>query len=131
MAESAKPCRVVIVDDDELLVKLLTHKLTQKGLQVSSAHDGESGLEMVTSAQPDLVILDGMMPGMDGLEVLQRLKQNEETKDIPVVFLSARKLEGDIVSGLDMGAADYLVKPFMPEELFARVKRILGEMCPD
>lgn len=131
MAESVRPCRVVIADDDELLVKLLTHKLSQKGIEVASAYDGESGLELISTVQPDLVILDGMMPGMDGLEVLKRLKRDEDTKNIPVIFLSARKMEEDIVTGLNFGADDYLVKPFMPEELFARIKRLLRDKCPD
>lgn len=131
MAEPVRPCSVVIADDDELLVKLLTHKLSQKGMEVASAHDGESGLELISTVQPDLVILDGMMPGMDGLEVLKRLKQDEDTKNIPVIFLSARKMEEDIVTGLNFGADDYLVKPFMPEELFARIKRLLRDKCPD
>lgn len=131
MAEPIRPCRVVIADDDELLVKLLTHKLSQMGIEVASAYDGESGLELISTVQPDLVILDGMMPGMDGLEVLKRLKQDEDTKNIPVIFLSARKMEEDIVTGLNFGADDYLVKPFMPEELFARIKRLLRDKCPD
>ena len=77
----------------------------------------------------DLVILDGMMPGLDGFEVLRRLKENEITRSLPVVLLTARKMESDIVSGLTLGADEYVVKPFMPEELIARIRRLLGPRC--
>ena len=120
------PCRVLIADDDELLVRLLEHKLTQAGLQVICVADGESALERALSDSPDLIVLDAMMPGPDGFQVLQRLKDSEDTKDIPVVMLTARKMESDIVSGLALGADDYIVKPFMPEEVLARLRRLLG-----
>lgn len=124
-----KTCAVLIVDDDELLVELLAFKLGQKGASVSSASDGEEGLAMARTEKPDLVVLDGMMPGMDGFEVLRQLKESEETKDIPVVMLSARGQEQDVVSGLNLGAAEYLSKPFMPEELILKIQRLLGDKC--
>jgi len=126
MNETLSPCRVLIADDDELLVRLLEHKLTQAGLQVICVADGESALERALSDSPDLIVLDAMMPGPDGFQVLQRLKDSEDTKDIPVVMLTARKMESDIVSGLALGADDYIVKPFMPEEVLARLRRLLG-----
>ena len=122
-------CRVLIVDDDELLAELLTFKLSQKGVSVISAHDGEEGLAVAQREKPDLVVLDGMMPGMDGFEVLRLLKEGDDTKDIPVVMLSARSQEKDVLSGLSMGAAEYLSKPFMPEELILKVQRLLGDKC--
>ncbi len=118
--------KVLIADDDALMVRLLSHKLSQKGLQVISAEDGEQALAMVGVEMPDIVILDGMMPGMDGVEVLKRLKQDAATRDIPVLLLSARKMEADVVAGLEHGAEDYMVKPFMPEELWARIRKILS-----
>ncbi len=117
--------RILIADDDELMVRLLSHKLSQKGLQVIAASDGESALAFVRAELPDIVILDGMMPGMDGVEVLKRLKKDSATRHIPVLLLSARKMEADVVAGLEYGAEDYMVKPFMPEELWARIRKIL------
>lgn len=119
------PCSILIVDDDELLIMLLEHKLGQRGLNVLSATDGQEGLEIAIETLPDLIVLDGMMPVLDGFEVLRRLKEHPDTKDIPVIMLSARRLEQDILNGLNLGAADYLVKPFMPEELFLKIQRFI------
>lgn len=127
--EPAQPCRVLIADDDELLRELLEFKLSQLGLAVTGVGDGETALEVVMRGEVDLVILDGMMPGLDGFEVLRRLKENEITRSLPVVLLTARKMESDIVSGLTLGADEYVVKPFMPEELIARIRRLLGPRC--
>ena len=129
--ETARPCRVLIADDDELLRELVEFKLSQLGLAVTSVGDGETALEVATRGEVDLVILDGMMPGLDGFEVLRRLKENESTRSLPVVLLTARKMESDIVSGLTLGADEYVVKPFMPEELMARIRRLLGPGCPE
>lgn len=118
---------VLVADDDELLVQLLTHKLTQAGLSVRSVGDGEEALEAVAEDPPDLIVLDGMMPGLDGFEVLRRLKESEDYRHIPVVMLTARKLESEIVSGLSLGADEYLIKPFMPEELIVRINRLLAQ----
>lgn len=120
-------CSILIMDDDELLLTLLEHKLTLRGLDVQSAADGREGLERAFEVRPDLIVLDGMMPTMDGFEVLRQLKENAETRDIPVIMLSARRLEQDVVNGLSLGAADYLVKPFMPEELFVKIQRLLKD----
>ncbi len=121
-----KETRVLIADDDELMLRLLSYKLTQKGLQVITAADGEQLLAMAGTERPDIIILDGRMPGMDGVEVLKRLKKDTVTQNIPVLMLSARKKEADVVAGLEYGAADYIVKPFMPEELWARIRKILS-----
>lgn len=119
--------RVLIVDDDELLLELLQFKLEARGYDVVSARDGETAMERVVTESPDLIVLDMMMPGIDGLVVLQRLKQSPETSAIPVMMLTARKQQDDIVRALKLGAREYLVKPFMPEELLTRVQNILQD----
>ncbi|MDH3229535.1 MAG: response regulator [Alphaproteobacteria bacterium] len=118
---------VLIIDDDELLITLLEHKLGQRGLNVNSAVDGQDGLLAAIESKPDLVVLDVMMPTMDGFEVLRRMKEHAETREIPVIMLSAKRLEDDVVNGLNLGAVDYLVKPFMPEELLLKIQRHLRD----
>ena len=117
--------RILIADDDPLILDLVKHKLVSDGHEVLTAEDGEAALATAMSEVPDLVILDGMMPGLDGLEVLRRLKGDPRTAEIKVILLTARSREADIVEALSQGADDYLVKPFMPEELLARAKRVL------
>ena len=117
---------VVIADDDPLLVKLLEHKLGTRGYEVLCVEDGEAAVQSAMENRPDVIVLDGMMPGLDGFEVLRQLKERPETKPIPVVMLTARKQERDILTGLSLGAADYLVKPFSPEELVTRVQKVLA-----
>jgi DNA-binding response OmpR family regulator len=124
---SDKTSSVLIIDDDELLIMLLEHKLEQRGLNVQSASDGRDGLLAAIESKPDLVVLDVMMPTMDGFEVLRRLKEHTDTREIPVIMLSAKRLEDDVVNGLNLGAADYLVKPFMPEELLLKIQRLLRD----
>lgn len=117
--------KVLIADDDELFRMLIVHILQSRGLEVTEAVDGEDALEKIAADLPDLVVLDGMMPGLDGYEVLRRLKESETTRSIRVVLLTARKMENDVVKGLALGADEYLTKPFMPEELLARITRLL------
>ena len=124
---SAKASSVLIIDDDDLLIMLLEHKLGQRGLNVTSAGDGYDGLMAAIASKPDVVVLDVMMPTMDGFEVLRRMKEHVETREIPVIMLSAKRLEQDVVNGLNLGAADYLVKPFMPEELLLKIQRLLRD----
>ena len=125
MSENDQPVRIFVAEDDELLVMLLEQKLTQLSYVVSCFGDGKQALDAIHMEKPDLVVLDGMLPGMDGFEVLKTLKENEGTSEIPVVMLTARGMERDIVSGLKLGAEEYIVKPFMPEELSARIKRLV------
>ena len=115
-----------MADDDPLLLKLVEHRLKARGFAVRCAEDGESALQIAGEDRPDLIVLDGMMPGVDGFEVLRRLRADANTSAIPVVMLTARKQESDIVSALALGARDYLVKPFMPEELVMRIRNLLG-----
>lgn len=115
---------VLLVDDDELLLELVSFTLEDHGHTVLTAEDGEHAIEIATRQRPDVVVLDGMMPGVDGLDVLRRLRR-EAGMTLPVIMLSARKQERDVVGSLAEGANDYLVKPFMPEELAARVLKVL------
>ncbi len=116
---------ILVVDDDPLIRTLVEHKLRQRGFEVISAESGEEGLRQAAAKRPDLIVLDAMMPELDGFEVLHRLKQDAGTAGIPVIMLTARKQERDIVSALSSGARDYLVKPFMPEELIMRIRNLL------
>ena len=118
--------KVLVVEDDELLVKVLERLLMVSGFDVWSTPDGEAALDLVRDELPDVVILDGRLPGMHGFELLRRLKELPELEHIPVIFLTAQDLEEDIVRALSMGATDYIVKPFKPKELVARVFRALG-----
>ena len=114
-----------MVDDDPTSVRVVRHYLERAGHEVVHRADGRAGLELALTEPLDLVILDVMMPGLDGLEVCQMLRSVERTRDLPVIFLSARSDLGARVAGLDQGAVDYLVKPFAPEELLARVRAAL------
>jgi DNA-binding response OmpR family regulator len=114
--------RLLIVDDEANLRHTLGYSLRQEGYDVVTAEDGESGLDMFRQAQPDLVILDVMLPRMDGLEVCRRLRRES---DVPVLMLTARDSEIDKIVGLEIGADDYLAKPFSTRELIARVRAML------
>jgi len=114
--------RILIVDDDAPTVKWTSFLLRDEGYEVITADNGRSGLELVERELPDLVILDVMMPQIDGLEVCRRLRQ---TMDVPIIMLSAKGETADKVTGLKMGADDYLAKPFEPAELLARVRAVL------
>ena len=113
---------ILIVEDDEAIVRLLRRGLTFEGYQVETALDGETGLAMAREHHPDLVILDLMLPGIDGLEVCQRLRGSS---NVPILMLTAKDTIQDRVSGLDAGADDYLVKPFELDEVLARVRALL------
>jgi len=117
--------RVLIADDDALLRSLIEFKLSARGYQVIPAADGHEALRLIENERPDLIILDSMMPGMDGFAVLQSIKSKPELASIPVVMLTARKQESDIVGALQQGASDYVTKPFIPEELAMRVARLI------
>jgi two-component system alkaline phosphatase synthesis response regulator PhoP len=117
--------RILIIDDEEDLIELVRYNLEQEGFQVKGAADGESGLDLAIKETPDLVLVDLMLPGIDGLEVCRALRSNSRTASIPVIMLTARSAESDRVVGLELGADDYVTKPFSPRELAARVKAIL------
>src|SRR5689334_20818476 len=113
---------ILVIDDHKELAELVQRSLAQQGFDVIVAHDGPSGLNIAREHKPDLVILDLTMPGMDGLDVCRQLRQDPRARKVPVIVLSARAGEEDRVIGLEQGADDYLIKPFSPRELLARVK---------
>lgn len=117
--------KLLVVDDEEDILELLRFNLSGEGFQVICAATGEEALEKVRSELPDLVLLDLMLPGIDGLEVARRLKSHPGTREIPVVMLTAKGEEGDIVKGLEMGADDYITKPFSRKVLGARIRAVL------
>lgn len=119
--------KILIAEDEELLVELLEFKLRQAGFDVVTAPDGEVALDLAWKERPDLILLDGMMPVFDGFEVLRHLKSTPDLARIPVIMLTARRTESDIAMGLEQGAADYMVKPFSPVELLARVRKALRD----
>ncbi len=122
--------RVLIVEDEPDIRELVVHHLKREGYQVSAAASGEEALRQVQAAPPDLVLLDLMMPAMDGLEVCRRLRQDPATARLPIVMLTAKGDEVDRVLGLEIGADDYVVKPFSPKELLARVRAVLRRSRP-
>ena len=117
--------KILVVDDEEDILELLRFNLSREGCQVSCASSGEEALRLVQSEIPDLVVLDLMLPGIDGLEVTRRLKSDPNTKHLPIVMLTAKGEEADIVTGLELGADDYVTKPFSPRILVARVRAVL------
>lgn len=117
--------KVVVIEDEPDIREVIEHNLTREGYNVRSTRDGEDGLGLVKKEAPDLVLLDLMLPGLDGIEVCRRLKSDPLTRTIPVVMVTAKGEESDIVLGLGMGADDYVSKPFSPKELIARVKAVL------
>ncbi|MCG6899809.1 MAG: response regulator [Gammaproteobacteria bacterium] len=117
--------KITIIEDEEDIRQLVRYNLEKEGYLVSSHESGEVGLSSIKSDPPDLVLLDLMLPGIDGMEVCRRLKKDAATRDIPVIILSAKGEEADIVAGLEQGADDYLSKPFSPKILLARIHTIL------
>jgi DNA-binding response OmpR family regulator len=117
---------VLVVDDDPDVCDLVTYKLEQSGFEVRRASDGDAALREVALRIPDLVLLDIMMPGISGLEVLERLRADQATAVIPVVMLTAKAQENDVERGFQLGADDYVVKPFSPRELVRRVTAVLS-----
>jgi two-component system, OmpR family, alkaline phosphatase synthesis response regulator PhoP len=117
--------KVLVVDDEKDLIELVRYNLEKEGFQVTSALDGETGFAIAVQSMPDIVLIDLMLPGIDGLEVCSRLRKSERTARIPIIMLTAKSGESDRVVGLEMGADDYVTKPFSPRELAARVKAVL------
>ena len=116
------PTRIVVVEDEATIADAVAARLRTEGFEVEVAHDGPSGVELVERTRPDLVVLDVMLPGFDGLEVCRRLQRD---RPVPVVMLTARGEETDVLVGLGVGADDYLTKPFSPRELVARIRAVL------
>jgi two-component system phosphate regulon response regulator PhoB len=116
---------ILIIEDEKDIVDLITYHLKQSGLSVLSALDGPSGLELAKKNRPNLIILDLMLPGMDGKDICRSIKSNPATQSIPIIMLTAKTEEMDRVIGFELGADDYVTKPFSPRELVLRVKAIL------
>jgi phosphate regulon transcriptional regulator PhoB len=116
---------VLVVDDEKDLVDLVKYHLEKEGLKCLEARDGETALQLAKERIPDLVVLDLMLPGLDGLEICRKLRKDPKTSSIAIIMLTAKAEEVDRIVGLEMGADDYMVKPFSPRELVARVKAVL------
>jgi phosphate regulon transcriptional regulator PhoB len=121
---------ILVIDDEKDLIELVRYNLEKEGFDVIAATDGQAGLEVVKRHRPDLVVLDLMMPGLDGLQVCQRLRSDPRQGRIPVIMLTAKATEADRVVGLELGADDYITKPFSPREVVARVKAVLRRSVP-
>ena len=117
--------KILVVDDEQDIIELIRYNLELEGFRVTSVYNGEDALRLAKREPPDLLILDLMLPGMDGLEVCQVLKKESQTNHIPIIMLTAKTGEPDIVVGLELGADDYITKPFSMRELVARVKAVL------
>jgi len=116
---------VMIVEDDRVIVALLRHMLERRGYSVEVAEDGRAALSRIEGDPPGLVLLDVMLPFIDGFELIQRMRDAPAWARVPVIMLTAKAQERNVVRALDSGASDYVVKPFKPEELAARVRRLL------
>ena len=121
---------VLIVEDEAPLVTLLRYNLEKEGFQVTEAHDGEEALMNLRETKPDAVLLDWMLPRVSGLEICRQIRRVPSWRDLPVIMLTARGEEGDRVRGLDSGADDYIVKPFSPSELIARLRAVIRRARP-
>ena len=119
---------ILIVEDEKDIVKMLDYNLKKEGYKTLVAHDGEDAIDAANTKRPDLILLDLMLPGMDGLDVCKTLKGESKTALVPIIMLTAKSQESDKVIGLELGADDYVTKPFSPRELIARIKAVLRRM---
>ena len=126
----AVPATILIVDDEREIRELLRYNLEREGYHVLTAQAGEEGLARIFSARPDLVLLDLLLPGLNGLEILREVRAEPSTKDLPVLLLTARGAEMDKLLGFERGADDYITKPFSPREVLARVDAVLRRARP-
>ena len=122
---SADPMRVVVADDDADIRELVTFKLRQAGYDIDAVADGAEAWATISEAPPRLAVLDVMMPGLSGLDVLRKIRDDERTKTVPIILLTARSRDIDIDAGFASGATDYVAKPFSPRELVRRVTSVL------
>jgi two-component system phosphate regulon response regulator PhoB len=122
--------KVLIVEDEPPLVELLSYNLEKAGFHAHIARDGEEAMLAVEERKPDLVLLDWMLPYVSGIEICRRIRRNPDTRDVPIIILTARGEEDDRIRGLEAGADDYVVKPFSPSELVARVRAVLRRTRP-
>jgi len=120
----AKP-KILVIEDEPDILEVIQYNLEREGAKVITCRNGEQGLSRIRTDNPDLVVLDLMLPGMDGVEVCRQVKADPVTRDIPVIMVTAKGEESDVVLGLGIGADDYITKPFSPKELVARVKVVM------
>jgi DNA-binding response OmpR family regulator len=125
----SEPFKILVVDDEPHIREVLEYSLKLEGFQVYTAPDGRTGLELARKEEPDLVLLDWMMPEMNGLQVLSELKRDDKTKDIPVFMLTAKSMLLEVGRALYEGADDYITKPFLPVELSAMIRSKLEQMA--
>lgn len=116
---------ILVVDDEEDIIELVRYNLSKEGYRVTGAISGEEALKIAGAVSLDIILLDLMLPGVDGLEVCRNLKQNTKTQNIPIIMITAKGEEADIVLGLELGADDYIAKPFSPRVLIARIRTVL------
>jgi two-component system phosphate regulon response regulator PhoB len=121
---------ILIVEDEPSMVELLRYNLESEGFQVTSASDGEEAMLSIEEQKPDMVLLDWMLPKLSGIEICRRLRRDQEFRNLPVIMITARAEETDRVRGLDVGADDYVSKPFSPAELMARIRAVLRRHNP-
>jgi DNA-binding response OmpR family regulator len=126
MSDPADQPVILAADDDEDILQLVSFRLGRSGYRVLQAHDGEEAVALALEHEPDLAVLDVMMPKMDGFEVVRRLRAEEATKTMPIIMLTARAQDTDVQGGFEAGANDYLRKPFSPKELRTRVQALLA-----
>lgn len=122
--------KVLLVEDEAAIVTLLRYNLEREGFKVFATSAGDEAVPLVKAHQPDIIILDWMLPGMSGVDICAELRKQDETKSVPIIMLSARGEESDRIRGLDAGADDYMVKPFSPNELIARIRTVLRRLRP-
>jgi len=123
--------RILIVEDEPAMVELLRYNLESEGFDVSSAQDGEEAMLSLEEQAPDMVLLDWMHPKISGIEICRRLRRSSDYRNLPVIMITARGEESDRIRGLDVGADDYVAKPFSPAELLARIRAVLRRHNPD
>jgi two-component system, OmpR family, alkaline phosphatase synthesis response regulator PhoP len=123
--------KILIVDDEEDILELVAYNLNREGYKTVKAASGEDALKKSLSETPDLIVLDLMLPGIDGLDVMKKLRKESATKKIPTIMLTAKGEEADIITGLELGADDYITKPFSPRVLLARIRAILRRKSED
>ena len=121
---------ILVIEDEAALVELIRYNLEKEGFRVSAANDGEEGLALLHENKPDLLVLDWMLPHVSGIEICRQIRRKTELRDLPVIMLTARGEEADRIRGLEVGADDYIIKPFSPSELVARIRAVLRRARP-
>ena len=121
---------ILVIEDEAALVELIRYNLEKEGFRVSAANDGEEGLALLRESKPDLLVLDWMLPHVSGIEICRQIRRKTELRDLPVIMLTARGEEADRIRGLEVGADDYVIKPFSPSELVARIRAVLRRARP-